>query len=210
MMKQKFFTLLIVLSLLLAGCAPSNVQISHGTFENGRYTSNIANFTCDFGTSLEGDSPYTLSDAQDESGIGSLSLVNDFGFMHRVEHVAMSNLNPDIKVLLEDPATYSNGLQMLQDFLIQAHGNAKVLNSYYLTEQRMRVVLLDVPQGSFLVNQTENVRLDAMRAYYIFATDDQVYYVSYLFSITPGFGSPNEQGILQGVDDLYKKCTFGS
>ncbi len=213
-MKNINFVPLIILPLLLAGCAPSNVQISHGTFENRRYMSNIANFSCDLGTGLEGDSPTTLYDFQDENGLGSMQLINDFGVAQKVEYVPIAKLLPDIKALFEDPATYATGLEIIQEYLTQAltgkSPNTQVMNSYYLTNERMMVVIFDVPQGSFLFNQTDNVNLDSVQAYYLFADDEYVYYVSNLASITPGFGRPTEQGILQGLDDFYQKCTFDS
>lgn len=211
---KKLIPLLLVLALALSACN-ANVKVSHGDYKDGRYTSKTANFSCNFGAVLEGDSPFTLEDGEDQNGAyGAMSLLFDFGTRETVDYIRISALLPENQALFANPQTRPDALRVMANLLIQSlalQGPAPtVLEDYYMSERAMHVLVLDVPQGSFQSVQETNTRLDASVAYYIFADNEWVYYVGYMMSDSPLFPSAdvNVPALLQGVEKLFNKCSF--
>lgn len=171
MIKPIFRALAFVLfAFVVSSCATGSPNI-----KDGRYTSPLGNFSLPVPSGLG----MKVDEAGDNLG-GYVSFHDDFGSLSAITYL---RLPPDFAEVFGDPArrdhAYSSYLHehILPGMFEPAFPNTKVLHEEFLgrDEDREFFAVVDLPEGSAMVDVRTGKRFDSTRALLIFEVAGSMY-----------------------------------
>lgn len=204
MIKPTFHMLSFVwLATAVSGCAMGSANIS-----NGKYTSPLGNFSLPIPKSMLGTK---LDESNDNLG----GYVSFHGYGGGLDAINYQHIPTDFAETFDDPVrrdhAYSSYLHdvLLRDWVRQISANAKILHEEFLDQNdgRELFAVVDVPEGSPLVDGFSGKRYDSTRALLIFETAGFMYALHYEIRRTLQQGdtfSLDNNTLERGRDSLHR------
>jgi len=162
---------------------PASAARLVGKVAKGVYTSPKANFSVDVPSGMG----MKVNDALNpvEPPIGVVSFHDDFGSMHRIFYMQLLMQGQTIK-LPDDPKEIAGMLEewirkvIIPDWFAKASPDTRVLRiaPTKFEDQNAVVALLDVPNGSALVDMVTHKRLDSRQGAVAFFRNGYVYLIT--------------------------------
>lgn len=188
-------------------------EIKDGAYEGTVYTAPEGNFSCDFGLiMIQGASPVLHAYQTKEDGTGTAFVIDDTGKQYGVDYFRTKVFREQYVAPLANPDTRREVLQVfLEDILLPVYQGATISHHEFLPGDILFSILYQ-PEGSPIVSVSAldgaETQLDYQQGYYIFATEEWVYFV-YSFvvpdSISESLSPPDMQS---RVDEFYRGCQF--
>lgn len=170
MRRLSYIATLLIVSLVAVGCATTKGKISSGKYESpmGNFSVLLPNFL-----------GLNVQDQNDEYG-GRVSMHGDFGDLWAVTYLRLpESANALHRNLSERDASYRSfitDLQM-QDLFLRASSQAKIVHEEYLykDDKRAYFAVVNIPEGSVLVDMKNNKRFDSVRGLLVFSKNGFMY-----------------------------------
>lgn len=188
-------------------------KIEAGTYEGAIYTAPDGNFSCDFGLiMIQGMNPILRAYQDKEAGTGTAFVIDDTGKQYGVDYFRTKVFREQYVAPLANPDTRREALQVfLDDILLPVYANATISHQEFLPGDILYAILYQL-EGSPIISVSAldgtETQLDYQQGYYIFATEEWVYFV-YSFvvpdTIFPPLSPPDMQSRL---DEFYRGCQF--
>lgn len=178
--------MLMLLSLVVAGCATTK-----GTVGGGKYQSPLNNFT----VALPNWTNLKIRDQSDDNS-GSVSFLDDLGSLSAITY---SRLPADSDATFKDNekryAAYRDYFKnvAMPTFSSRAVKGMRTVREELLDDGNNKVyfALIDLPEGSALVDSKKNRRFDAMKGLLIFDRNGFIYMVEHEMSSVFGRVDPS-------------------
>ena len=200
---------LLIVSLVAAGCATTKGKIS-----NGNYDSPMGNFSL----SLPNFAGLKVQDEKDEYG-GRVSMHGSFGGQQAVTYLRLpESVNFLHQDSAEKDAAYRSFVTdvMMPELFVRASPQAKIIHEEYLykDDKRAYFAVVNIPEGSVLVDMKNNKRLDSVRGLLVFSKNGFMYMLesemnSILSPINPSNLSRKEIEFSQAsLNEIRNSITF--
>ncbi|MCX7185466.1 MAG: hypothetical protein NTW90_09625 [Nitrosospira sp.] len=186
-MKQSYrLCMLLLLSLVITGCATTK-----GTVGSGKYQSPLNNFT----VALPNWTNLKIRDQNDDNS-GSVSFHDDLGSLSAITY---SRLPADAATTFKDDekryAAYRDYFNNVAApaFSSRAAKGMRTVREELLDDGKNKVyfALIDLPEGSVLADPKKNRRFDAMKGLLIFDRNGFIYMVEHEMSSVFGRVDPS-------------------
>lgn len=164
--------MLVLLSLLVVGCATTK-----GTISGGRYQSPLNNFTIALPTGMG----LKIQDQNDNDG-GRVSFHDDFGNLLAITYLRLpAHSEATFKESEKRDTAYSSFLKTyaLPSLFSRASQVARLVSEEFLGEgeNRLYFAVVSIPEGSVLLDLKQNKRFDSVRGLIIFDKHGFIYMV---------------------------------
>ena len=170
MRRLNHIAILVLISLIVTGCATTKGKVS-----SGRYESPMGNFSIP----LPKWPGLKVQDQSDDYG-GRVSMHGDFGGLWAITYLRLpANADISLKDQSEKDAAYRGfvtDLQM-QNLFQRASPQARIVHEEYLYkgDDRAYFSVVNIPEGAALVDMQKNKRLDSVRGLLVFSKGGFMY-----------------------------------